>query len=335
MKRLDLRIAAVALTLGTAAAASPPVWDAVREPGLAQADEALRIGEAARAPRHVPRGLDPKIDALLDHQAAVLIEMARGTTKTPELAFLYGDSLLGARAGRESEARDVLLATLQEFPDHPQAAHAWFGVAIASNLLGDPEQELAAYDRALELEWNVEARSRVHLNRAETRMLTGWLDGARRDYETSLALTTSSEGYALAEWGLAVCLARDGNLPAALDHAGRAAALQFPGPGDRRFSAVELPGVFFTPEHEIHYYRALGLMALARGFTGMDAVIAYEEALGHWDEYLLHARSTQERWVLGAEQQRAYCHRRLEVARRDARRLRQPASSGRPRAAEG
>jgi tetratricopeptide (TPR) repeat protein len=319
-----LLVAAVAVGASLASAArAQSIWDVVRDPRVGVAARLLRDAELHRAPPGMPRGLDPKIDALLDQQTAVIFEL-RGGAELPgvEPALFLGDLLIGARSGREAEGRRLLLHALERAPDHPLANRAWFAVAIASNVLGDPAMELRAYSRALEVEWDEEARSRIHLNRGETRMLSGDLSGAQRDYETSLTETSSSEGWALAHWGLAVCFARQGDLPAALGHAGQAASLRFPGLGDRQMLAIELPGVFFTPEHEIFYYRALGLLALARDLPPVDAEPLYARAVADWDEYLGPARAAREPWVGAAEQQRAYTARQLERARAAARKAR-------------
>jgi tetratricopeptide (TPR) repeat protein len=318
---MRLRAAWVTVLWASTAAAGPSFWDVVREPALARADQALRVASRSRAPREVPHGFDATLDALLDLRAAMLVELAGGRALPgTDLLFFLGDALIGARAGREAEGRALLLAALAARPDHPLAARAWFAVALASNLLRDGPGELLAYDRALEREWNPEMQARIHLNRGETRMLEGNLAGARRDYETSLALATSSEGYALAHWGLAVALSREGDLPSALEHAHRAASLSFPGPEERTLWAIDLPGVFFTPAHEVHTYRALGLMALAQRAPAAEAAPLYERALGEWDAYLAAAGRTDAPWLEAAEHQRQWCRSRLERAEGEAKR---------------
>jgi tetratricopeptide (TPR) repeat protein len=326
----------ITFLLGTVCAPSvarPSIWDRVRDERVDLAYRVLRTADQART--SVPgAGFDPLADQVLSLQAAVLIELAEGQhLPGKELRFLYGDSLIWAHAGREETGRRILLELLREDPQHPLAGRALFAIAIASSWLEDRAQEDAAYTRALEVEWDPEKRSRIYLNRGETRMLAGDLDAARLDYERSLSFTHTSEGYALAEWGLAVALSRAGDLPRALQHASRAVALNFPGARGRTLHAIDLPGVFFSPVHEIHYYRALGAMAEAegRGLEAAEVVSHYERALDEWDEYLRRARARKDPWVVTAQQQRGWCQSRLDRART---RVKQPAGRKRSRAGD-
>src|SRR5437762_433811 len=76
--------------------------------------------------------------------------------------------------------------------------------------------------------------------------------------------------------------------------------------------AIDLSSVFFTPPHEIFYYRALGDMAAAEhAEASRDRKAALLRAVDLWDEYLSQARPNGDRWVQNAEQLRKWCARRL------------------------
>jgi len=151
-------------------------------------------------------------------------------------------------------------------------------------------------------------------------MSLGDLDRAVRDYQVSIATAGDSELHALATWGLAVALARMGNLPEALQHAFAASRLQFPGPDGATSTALDLPSVYFAAAHEIHYYRALGYMAEAVQAEGKGVVrAALEAALEHWGRYLQGARATGDRYLDNARHQELWCRRRLDALERAPR----------------
>lgn len=98
----------------------------------------------------------------------------------------------------------------------------------------------------------------VRTNLAETTMLSGDVEAAVGHYRRALAVASAGRSYQLALWGLAVALDRLGEHGEALSHVEK--ALHAEGWALR---VLRSEGVFFEPEHELHYYEALGHEALA------------------------------------------------------------------------
>ena len=143
-------------------------------------------------------------------------------------------------------------------------------------------------------------------------MSLGLLREARTDYETSLALTDDSEIHALAAWGLAVALARDEDLPDALRRAWEATSFRFHDVQGNVVSAIEMQGVFYTPDYEVHFYRALGAMASAEhADKAEERKTELEYAISQWQRYLAEARPAGDRWASNAEYHLLWCKRRL------------------------
>lgn len=315
-----LRGCIAALLVAGLAGAAPSRWDRALDPTLGPAERLLRDAVRARTPSGFPPEfpLGERLERAL--AARVLLLLRQSGEDAPDhpgwLRFL-GETLIASETGREAEARAVLRRALALRPDAHWAARAWFQVAIASHRLGEGEVERAAYTEALAFEWDEERRALVHLNRGESRMLAGDLDGAVADYEQAVELAHDAEVHALALWGLAVALARAGELPRALLLAYDADAARFPGAGGAPARAIDLPNVFFAPAHEIEAYRALAAMARAeRAAEEAARRAALVEARGAWDAYLEGARRGGDRYADRAAELRRACERRLSRSRR-------------------
>jgi tetratricopeptide (TPR) repeat protein len=221
-----------------------------------------------------------------------------------------GESLIAANAGRDAEGRAILLGELARRPNSPVATHAWFSVAIASNRMRQFDQELNAYDRALEREYDPDQRARIYMNRGEAKMSIGDLAAARDDYQLALSSSSDSEVFALANWGLGVALARDNELAQALEHVRTAAGIKFR-IEDEEVLAIDLPSVFYTPPYEIFYYRALLAMAEAeKGAQPEDAIASLDRATLLFRQYLTDGRAASDRWVQNVERYLVWCERR-------------------------
>ncbi len=322
MKR-ELFAFGLALFAARASEASS-LWDRVRDPNTRRNESAMVEALRARTPTDIPPDvvdMAPEFESLLALRAATVLEMRGGAAlHDPEVSYFLGDALVTADRGRDEDARNVLLSAIAMDPSSPETARAWFDIAIASNRLHEFEHERQAYDEALRVEWDGNKRAGIYMNRGEASMSLGDLTLAEKDYQIALATTDESEIHALAAWGLAVALARDENLPDALKYAYEASQMTFREPGGRTISALELPGVFFTPDYEVLYYRALAEMAIADKIT--DEKIrkpALERALADFREYILRGKDHGDRWLTNAEFHRTWAERRLRDGKRKAR----------------
>jgi tetratricopeptide (TPR) repeat protein len=312
----------VALLVSASSGAEPSAfWDRVRDPKIESAERALADGLETRVPQ--PGGFDSselsQFGRMHAFEAAMALQL-KGAEALPSADLLYflGDALVDSDRGLDEDARRILRKAIAAAPDSPLVSAAWFGIAVASNRLVDFESERAAYVEALRTTWDPDMQATILSNRAEASMSLGDLKGAREDYLSALARTTASgsEVFALAAWGLAVASARDDDLAEALKYAWKASSMRFPryvsGRGFVLTQAIDLSSVFFTPPHEIFYYRALGDMAAsAHGEGARERVAALGRAVEFWDEYLSLARPNGDRWIRNAEQLRKWCVRRL------------------------
>jgi tetratricopeptide (TPR) repeat protein len=318
-----LPAACAGLAFGSAAVASagPTVWDVVKHPDLGRADELLALAERSRVPAEdamddagifLSSGTSEELNRQLNARAAALITVADGSLLgDPRLSYLLGDALVKADKSYLPEGRSRLQQALRDAPDSPLASEAWFSLAVAEGKLRHHEAERGAYTRALELEWEPELQATIVTNRAESTMAAGDLALAMRDYRLALALSRSATTQALAYWGLAVATERDGDLPSSLELARRAGSFRF-GPPNHLVVALDLPSVYFTPDYEEHYYRALATMAEAARVGGTDEKrLLLQTASLLWSLYLDGAQRDAERWVANAKAHRDACRRQL------------------------
>ncbi|MEO8178288.1 MAG: hypothetical protein ABI895_05585 [Deltaproteobacteria bacterium] len=313
------------LGLAPVASAAPTVWDLVKNPKLGAAEQLLALAERSRTPAEdstddvsLPTtATTEELNRQLNARAAALITIADGhQLGDPRLLYLLGDALVKADKSYLPEGRLRLEQALERDPDSPLAADAWFSLATAQGKLGRREAERAAYSRALALEWQPEAQAMFASNRAESSMASGELGPALEDYRLALSLSRSGVTRALALWGMAVATERDGDLPTALALAREAAGFRF-GPPSRFVVALDLPNVYFEPEYEEHYYRALAEMADADTRSRPEeARTRLQTASLLWSLYLENARRDHDRWLGNAELLRQICQRKL--ARIDA-----------------
>jgi tetratricopeptide (TPR) repeat protein len=315
MARVATLAFAVALVASSAGAA-PSVWERAKDPHALAVREALTKALRAREPRELsPEALSslPAFEGLLALRAVLILEQAGGgALDDPEVWYFLGDSLIVANRGREEEGRELLRRALAAAPESPEAAHAWFQIAIASNRLRQFNDERAAYTEALRLQWDGNLRAGIYMNRGEASMSLGLLREARADYEAALALADDPEIRALTAWGLAVALARDEDLPDALRRAWEASRFKFRDPQGNLVSALELPSVFYTPDYEVYFYRALGAMAAAEHTEkAEERKTELEWAVSQWQRYLAEARRSGDRWTANAEFHLTWCQRRL------------------------
>jgi len=317
-------VLALAALLTHGATAAPSRWDRVREPNLARAERALTEAYRARLPKDISLealSVLPAFESALAVESATVLELRGGAALEDAGVWFYlGDALVVGNHGRDEEGRRLLLRAIEGAPDSPEVSRAWLTIGIASNRLGDFAAEREAYAAALRVTWDRDTRAEIYMNRGEASMSLGDLRAARDDYSTALASSSDPELTALAQWGLAVALARDDDLPDALRYAGQAGRAQFRDLQNNPITAIDLPSVFFTPAYEIHYYRALSAMAdseLTEDRAGRR--VALESAASEWAKYLVAADPARDRWVKNAERHLSWCRRRLASSAPGAR----------------
>jgi tetratricopeptide (TPR) repeat protein len=300
-------LVAVGLLAPRFAAAEPSFWDRVKNPKLVEQEQLQWAAERSRASES-ELVVDAALDRLLARRTAILIELAGGGEHSPlELRFLYGEALVRAALGGEEQGKQLLLAALQEAPDTPLKAKAWAAVATASMMQGDFAGGERAYGIALAEQWQPELRALLLLRRADSRMQLRDLTNALVDYQHALALTSDPQITALAHWGLGVGYDRDDNFPLARREIEQAIAINLGTPAEPRW-AIDSSEVELFPDHEEHYYRALGLTVQALGQA--DPVLAgatCKRATAHWDGYLLAGQASDDPWMKQARRNRARC----------------------------
>ena len=322
MKRLATLIFSVALTLGSATAlATPSVWQRAREPKVARDDALLRRVERRLGQLEllgsVSSAIDPELVRELKLGVATMAELDGGASVDPRLDYLLGGALVDVDAGREAEARGLLERALARAPESPLAATGLFQLSIAAAKLGDHVTERAACVRALELTWDDDVRANLYVNLAETDMFDGDLPRAIREYHSALSASGRPDAVAMAYFGLSVALDRSGDLPSALDAATQALAIRLPPGLFLAPSALDLPGVFYTPAYEIHYYKALAAMAVARSAkSDIARRDALADAAEQWASYLVAAEPDHARWIEPARLHQASVERELSALNR-------------------
>ena len=275
------------------------LWDRIRAPRVVKTQKLILLADGVRLPADTSFGSGP-LWLRLNERCAVMIELAGGGQLVDaDLLQLYGDCLFEAGVQHFVEARKQLLRALAQAPQAPWAGAAWRAVALASGRLGDHAQEYQAYDQAIAEEWDPDLRAILFLNRAESSQNAGRVADAVHDYRAALAESTRSDTRALAEWGLAVALDRASDFPKAMPLANSASAVRFGRGG--RLDALDLPGVFFVPGHELYYYRALALesSALAERSQSKQVELLQASQL-MWLNYVQAAEGG--RWVSRAMQ---------------------------------
>jgi tetratricopeptide (TPR) repeat protein len=298
-----IRVAVAVLCSASASPAAPSLWDSARDPRLVQAHHALVAVERMML-RAEGSAFDPSMQQRFMRAGLAMLELSGAGLHDPRLKIVLGELLIDSAARRDSEGRELLREALVAEPSSPLAGRAWFNIAIASARLGEPAQERAAYTEALRSVWEPDFRANIHMNRGESAMVLGDLDAAVQDYRRAIRLAARPELMALAHYGLGIALERRGNLPAALNAMQVARAVRVPLYG----TALDLPSVFFVPEYDIHYYKALSAMAGARGEASARKKHAHlSRAILEWEAYLKRAVGDKTPWVKRAELHQARC----------------------------
>ncbi len=301
------------LAVASHAAAQPSLWDVAKDPNVGRSYEALVRGEQLNFLLDQPIGIDVRLG--LDERIHAAFAEAHELDPTDSrTAILLAQHAAGLDGLDYKKNRDIAFAAIARDPSSPRAAEAWFSIGILSAKLEDRDVELDAYTRALELEWRPISRGLSYLNRAESHMIAGRFEQAIADYQRSLEASSRPDSYSLAHWGLAIAHERHGDLPSALEHAAVARNVLLPPMG---INPIDLSSVFFVPEYDRYYYKALGSMAAARAAKKPRVEEFYVlDALRNWVEYIAAAEPDGQPWVKNAERHRQRLERRLAILHR-------------------
>lgn len=237
-----LALAAVAQA-ATARAQGSSFWAETLEPGCARSDEARRGLRAI-----VANDADRPTLVLGVATASSVVERCPSDA---ELRFLRARLLYDL--GRWEESVTELEATIAIDPRGSFAAEAAFALGVSLTRLGRFEDAARAYRRFLDDAVWPQRRAIALTNLAETIMAADRLDEARAVFEAAVAADPT---YTLAYFGLAVVLDRIGEQGQALAEMLHGLSI---GMGIEELLS---DAVFYVPDWEIHYYRALAHEAL-------------------------------------------------------------------------
>ena len=216
---------------------------------------------------------------------------------------LWGCSAL-RRNGDAIEALQALSRVDPQFA----ASQVAFELAVLFTRERRYEEAVAAYRKAIGLALDARETTVMRSNMAEVTMLSGKLEEALGHYERALELTHGGRDYMLSLWGLAVALSRLGEQEAALQRARRAVDAD-----GGQLRVLRSDGVFFEPQHEIHYYEALGHEALAQRDPARERE-QLEAARTSWQAFL-HGAGPQGPWAGDARQNLERIEARLQALR--------------------
>jgi len=324
VKIAPFALAALSLALGTRAAqADPGLWQRAREPAAAEQQKVLNRMERILGSIGLPE-LDPEMSAAAIAMSVLSQTLpacpAKRDATAPRSAaqarfdYLIGGALYASRSNREADARCILERALASAPDSPLAAEGWFHLALATGQLGDRAAERKAYLHALALTWEPDVRAVLRVNLAESEMGSRDLKAALRDYRLALPEAQQPDTLSAAYFGLAVALDRSGDLPSSLEAAHNAILIPLPPTLFPVASVLDLPGTFFSPNYEIHYYRALAAMASARQAkddpSRRDALADAEE---QWTAYVVPAEADHAPWAARARLHQVRIERELSA----------------------
>lgn len=304
-------VAAVVLLTAGSAHAEPTLWQRARDPQARSSararlraeqlfDHALRLREDPDAQRDLSLG------------GAALLELSGGARRDPWQAVLLGRLLLDAQPLREREALQLLESGLRRIPDSDFKRESWFDAGLGAQRSGDSARAIKAFTAALSLSWAADDRANAYRNRAKARMLLGQLQACIDDLRKAVELARDPKIRGLSHFGLGVALERAGDYPQGMLEVARGVANRLPVPPYPVASVLDLP-LLWTPEYDVHYYRALAAMSEAHDAHSVaDQRAAYEAALASWEQYLPAAEARKDRFVANAIRHRDRCREALE-----------------------
>ena len=329
-RRFAVTVAALAALFASAppiaAETGPSIWARARYPEIDERLQVLRRAEALmlkyralqrrrRDEREVAMGTLYLRDArkVLEEGGAASSRDATLRHRLAEVRFELHD-YAGAAALYESIVRAQTPAPMRE--------SAFTDLAICYARLDRHDEEIHAYSEALALQSHPSRRATLLANRAEAYMFKGNLTAAIEGYRAALALLSPMDLLrfgATTLWGLGVALDRSGDLDGGIEAILLARTYD---PQDKQLAAGSW---FYVPEHDAHWYKALGFWTAARR-ASLGAVRA--EAIGRavtaWQDYIASAPAADP-WLPLAKARLKACEKERDLARKKARSPRKPA----------
>ncbi len=304
--------ALAALALVTASAqAEPTLWQRAGEP-RARLTARARLRAEQLFEQAVEQRRDPDAQRDLSLGSAAFLELSGGARRDPWQAVLLGRVLLDAESGREQEALQLIERGLLLLPDSDFKSESWFAVGVGAQRGGDSARAIRAFTAALALAWAPDDRANAYRNRAKAQMLLGNLKACIEDLRKAVALARDPKILGLSHFGLGVALERAGDYPQGMLEIARGVANRLPVPPYPEESVLDLR-LFWTPEYDVHYYRALAAMSEAVDADSPEtAKTAYESALKWWEQYLPAAEAQKDRFVANAKRHQKRCLEALE-----------------------
>lgn len=327
MKRVAAALlASAALSLaGDASATTPPSpWDVVRDPQVRSRYElhlaVSKLMDSYSRARKASQLADFS-DVFLLQARAMLEDGAAATSPDAQLRFDLGRiyQLFAERDGGHDmdmfrRAAEVLDSAITLAPSHPASEDALLQLATCYART-DTAKEVQTYDRLLAVAENPRTRAIAYLNRSEALMRLGHLDLAIEDARYAAQIDAREDETALANMDLAVELDRYGDGYGAM-RAAEAAVRGFPRVVTMLTDEGSDRSVFFVPDYDKYWYRAVAFTVLARA-CGQGACIDSGDpsadvkasrywglATNEWAQYLARAEVTTP-WLSVARKRQA------------------------------
>jgi hypothetical protein len=290
------------LTLAIVATLVPPtqaqprvsVWQRVKNPSLPVQQFVRQFADHKREPRDFEHDTEA-IRTQLHKAAAAWLERVVGskldTSEDRDLLFLYGECLAYAGPDSLDRAEQVLLRALSLGPDDdPATASAWNTLGRVQAARGNTMQADAAFERALNFEWDAPTRSGIQIEQGFLAMGEGQLTRAIERLASARDGTHEPALWSLSQWALGVAMDRALLGPEGASLAWEASQARFGGSGE--LDVLALPGMAPEPPAEATYYRALALMGKASRLPTDERVKALLEAKFLWLGYIREAGPT-------------------------------------------
>jgi tetratricopeptide (TPR) repeat protein len=303
------------LSVTVSAQAEPTLWQRAGDP-QARIVARGRVRAEQLFEQAIEQGRDPDTQRRLSLGSAAFLELIGAARRDPWQAVLLGRVLLDADSGREQEALKLIERNVVLLPDSDFKGEGWFDVGVGAQRGGDSARAIAAFTAALSLAWAPDDRANAYRNRAKAQMLLGNLQACIEDLRKAVALARDPKILGLSHFGLGVALERAGDYPQGMLEIARGVANRLPVPPYPVASVLDLP-LSWTPEYDVHYYRALAAMSEAADADSTEAAeAAYESALVSWEQYLPAAEAQKDRFVVNAKRHQKRCLEALERLQR-------------------